>query len=311
MDLSKIYELFISDDTILTLTQLAIKVGFKPKSIQYVQMCKNLYTEYGMDHIKKISYKRMSVNRLKIRNSKPVKYSEQTKQKMSQSQLESWANSSDERRAISANNMKNNGIMCTTPSARKKAIETRRNNGWPGITDYMRDAISKASSNRVFSAESRMKMSKSAIARGRTLPPDFKHSDETKRMLSEKTLQQWKDGKCVVSYHSKGEIELLTMIQDIYPDTIGSYFIDGREYDIYIPYKKMVVEYHGTYFHMDPRKYNEDYFDKCRNCYAVDIWKKDLLKDTIAKNAGLTYHVVWQLDWESCDKNTIITELLT
>ena len=163
MDIEEIYNLFISDETILTLKQLSKRFGFGSK--RYLKMCKALYKKYDKDYIKGISQTRLSYHRLKIRNSKPVKYSEESKKLMSKRIKESWNGDSD-RRKLSANLIK----KYANPKAhgfesRKKAVETRKKNDWPGHTEKWKQAVKLSNINRVVSDETRSRMRLAAIER--------------------------------------------------------------------------------------------------------------------------------------------------
>jgi hypothetical protein len=164
MDIDEIYKRYITDTSILTLRQLSKQFGFGSK--KYIKMCNSLYESYGKDHIKSISNKRMSQYRLKIRNSKPVKYSDDSKQKMSIAQKQVWSTDDGTRSRLSAELIAKYAFPKTkTAESRKKAVETRRNNGWPGHTEKWQQSVRKSNKTRIISNETRQKMRLSAINR--------------------------------------------------------------------------------------------------------------------------------------------------
>lgn len=73
--------------------------------------------------------------------------------------------------------------------------------------------------------------------------------------------------------------------------------------------KAKVVEFYGTYWHADPRKYTCDFFHTriCKS--ATEIWECDSHKRNAAKIAGYNVFIIWEIDWRK-DKQKIITQLL-
>ena len=67
-------------------------------------------------------------------------------------------------------------------------------------------------------------------------------------------------------------------------------------YDFVIPELKFCIEYHGNYYHANPRLYKEnDIF--YRKVKAKDIWKKDKEKIHFLKKIGFEIWVIWELDY--------------
>jgi hypothetical protein len=66
-------------------------------------------------------------------------------------------------------------------------------------------------------------------------------------------------------------------------DVEDEYLINGKSYDILVKEKNLIVEFNGTYWHLDPRRYDKDHYDKSRQMYAHEIWKRDLQKLDVAK----------------------------
>lgn len=68
-------------------------------------------------------------------------------------------------------------------------------------------------------------------------------------------------------------------------------------YDFVIPELKLCVEYHGDYWHCNPKKYDALYEHKQSGLTAKDIWEKDKIKlDTIVTERGFDVIVVWESD---------------
>lgn len=69
----------------------------------------------------------------------------------------------------------------------------------------------------------------------------------------------------------------------------------GYTYDL--RYQNKIIEYNGTYWHCDPRKYKEDYQHTLVNKTAKEIWDKDKVKLNFAKNKGFDVLVIWESDF--------------
>lgn len=73
---------------------------------------------------------------------------------------------------------------------------------------------------------------------------------------------------------------------------------------IYIPKFKLLIEYNGDYWHCNPKKYNENYFNKKKNKTAKEIWEYDNKKLYISKKLGYACEVIWESDYKK-NKNII------
>jgi hypothetical protein len=63
---------------------------------------------------------------------------------------------------------------------------------------------------------------------------------------------------------------------------------------------KKVIEFYGTYWHADPRKYKPDsiiYASKKRQHRADKIWISDLERQRLIENAGYQVYIVWEEDY--------------
>ena len=80
------------------------------------------------------------------------------------------------------------------------------------------------------------------------------------------------------------------------------------EVDFYIPIKNIAFEFDGTYWHCDPRFYNEDFFNKVKNKTAKEIWEKDAEKDQLCLDKNVILYRVKEYDWKN-DKDRIKQEI--
>lgn len=79
--------------------------------------------------------------------------------------------------------------------------------------------------------------------------------------------------------------------------------------DFYDKKNNLVIEINGDFFHCNPKKYNEDYFNYFSNLTAKEIWilEKQILDDV--KNLyGCKLYIIWESDWKE-NKNEIINNL--
>jgi very-short-patch-repair endonuclease len=112
---------------------------------------------------------------------------------------------------------------------------------------------------------------------------------------------------CDPIFRSKAEIELFSQIQNISPSAKSNFHfkrwnIDSIDFD-----KKIVVEYFGDFWHMNPQKYlAKDMHAVYKHTKAHEIWAHDMRKLESLKNEGFEVIVVWESDWkndkESCLK---------
>lgn len=75
-----------------------------------------------------------------------------------------------------------------------------------------------------------------------------------------------------------------------------------------VEYKKM-IEFNGTYWHADPRKYGPDYFHNKKLITAKQIWEYDATKLSVAHQYGYNTFVIWEMDWKS-DSNAVISKVI-
>jgi G:T-mismatch repair DNA endonuclease (very short patch repair protein) len=74
-------------------------------------------------------------------------------------------------------------------------------------------------------------------------------------------------------------------------------------------FNNKLIEFNGTYWHCDPRKYEPDFFRKDCKLYAKEIWEKDKNKTNLAKENGFDVLVVWELDFKQ-NKEEVIKQCI-
>ncbi len=72
----------------------------------------------------------------------------------------------------------------------------------------------------------------------------------------------------------------------------------------YIPEYNLLIEYNGDYWHCNPAKYKENYFNTKKNKTASEIWEYDKNKLYLSKKEGYYCEVIWETDYKK-NKNII------
>lgn len=85
-------------------------------------------------------------------------------------------------------------------------------------------------------------------------------------------------------------------------------FNNGTNYYYDFQYRNKIIEYNGTYWHCDPRFYDEG-FKINGGTSAKEIWERDLEKTRIALEKGYSILHVWESDYKD-DKEKIINECI-
>lgn len=70
-----------------------------------------------------------------------------------------------------------------------------------------------------------------------------------------------------------------------------------KNINVDIRYKTKIIELFGDYWHMDPRKYESDYFNKSTHLHASEKWEKDRLRIEMITCMGYDVKVVWECDY--------------
>jgi len=139
------------------------------------------------------------------------------------------------------------------------------------------------------------------------------HSIEVKNLMSEIKIRQYKNGEIEIKRinMSRAEKEILKFLIDNNINAEKQFKIDGVTYiyDIYVPTKKMIIEYNGDYWHANPKIYASDWFNKSKKLYANEIWDRDKTKKLLAEECGYDFLVVWENEYKK-DKDKVLNNIL-
>lgn len=70
-------------------------------------------------------------------------------------------------------------------------------------------------------------------------------------------------------------------------------------------YRNKIIEYNGDYWHMNPNKYSEDFYNELSKTTAKDKWKMDEIKLKCAKAYGYDVLIIWESDYKKDKDGTI------
>jgi hypothetical protein len=140
--------------------------------------------------------------------------------------------------------------------------------------------------------------------------------------ITEKCLDtKFKNGK-KSSYYSKPSQKFFWDIYNKLPKELqehtyfgelnkefGTYDKENKKYyyyDFVITKIKFCLEYNGNYYHANPIKYNENWYNKSLKLTAKEIWAKDKIKSNYIKNLGYTLNIIW----EKTENDKVINDIL-
>lgn len=87
-------------------------------------------------------------------------------------------------------------------------------------------------------------------------------------------------------------------------DIIQQFILENKSYDFYIPKLNLIIEYNGDYWHCNPEKFDENYFNKRKRMFAKEVWDYDEHKLQLCKKYGYILEIVWESNFLQ-DKNII------
>ncbi len=111
----------------------------------------------------------------------------------------------------------------------------------------------------------------------------------------------------ISSWLTEQNIKFIAKNRSILTDnTLGKL---SKELDFYLPEFQVGIEFQGTYWHMDPRKYNSTDINKVTKLSASQTWERDNYKYNLCHWHGILLIIIWQLDWD-LNKNKIKEQIL-
>jgi hypothetical protein len=224
-------------------------------------------------------------------------HSEETIKKISESNKNVRSNRNDLREIAKYNMLNYCAPKNQSESAKIKRVNTRRNNNLVWHSEETKEKMRIAASKRKLSEETKRKISlahKGKPSKRKGIP----HSEETRKLLSLKTKQQWLDGKCNNTSSSAGHLEIFDLLKNkLNLECQSEYVVKGKSFDIFVKDYNLLIEFNGTYWHRDYRFYQIDEISQ-------KIHDKDELKKNIAINNKFNFKTIWQHDWSLLNNET-------
>lgn len=265
------YDRYISDKSIVGFDGLLRSSGFGSK--RRLKIRNRIYELYGKDGLVKMYRSRLAKSAHKNRTADDYVIPAAQRRKMIDGIRQSWENADDRKKQAKQLMVNHCHPKAWLKETNEKRIHSRKNGmGWN------------------------------------------EHSDSTCQKISTILKQKWKDG-CFdnrrPTIKSKGQLELCSLLREMEQNVVEEFRVNSKPFDACLPKKKLLFEFNGTYWHLDPRTYEPRYWDKFREQFAFQIWRKDNLKNMEALRNGYNVITIWQVDWDKCqDKKTYLKELI-
>jgi len=116
--------------------------------------------------------------------------------------------------------------------------------------------------------------------------------------------------KCSRKQYSKAQIKWLNFIQ-IKDNICIQHAENDCEFKIpntrfkadgYCKETNTIYEFHGSYWHGDPKLFNSNDYNKTTNCTFGKLYENTLNKEQILKDMGFNLITIWESDWIRLNK---------
>ena len=116
--------------------------------------------------------------------------------------------------------------------------------------------------------------------------------------------------KCYNKY-SKSQIEWLNFVSKYYNITIqhaennGEHDILNSKYkaDGFCQETNTIYEYHGDYWHGNPKVFDKNLINDKKKMSFGDIYKETIERETFIKEQGYNLVVMWEYDWKKINNS--------
>jgi len=98
-----------------------------------------------------------------------------------------------------------------------------------------------------------------------------------------------------IGYISKAQKNIFKILKN--DGFMLEYCVEGLWCDIVNPEKKIIIEYNGDFWHMNPRKYKPDDYNEVIKMTASEKWEKDKRRRFALRNKGYEVFVIWENKW--------------
>jgi len=98
---------------------------------------------------------------------------------------------------------------------------------------------------------------------------------------------------------SQAEKEICNILEEYNIRYVKQFTIANKySCDLLLPDHNIVIEYYGTYWHCDPRKYEQGYFNQKKNKTAQQIWEYDKIREHHIIENGYKLVIIWEEDFK-------------
>jgi G:T-mismatch repair DNA endonuclease (very short patch repair protein) len=132
--------------------------------------------------------------------------------------------------------------------------------------------------------------------------------EHVRKIMSDKMKETRRLGKIKSVVRSKKEKEILLEIKKLGYEVKHSLRVDTKICDIYLPKYNLIIEYNGDYWHCNPKKYGEDYFNQVKGKTAKELWEYDKNKVDLIIKRGYNLEIIWESDLK--DDPDLINKIL-
>lgn len=117
--------------------------------------------------------------------------------------------------------------------------------------------------------------------------------------------------KCACNGFSKSQIEWLTFIEKLQGIKIQHAMNDG-EYKIkttkwkadgYCKETNTIFEYHGDFWHGNPKKYDPEFINTATNKKMKTLYESTLKREQKIRDLGYNLEIMWESDWNQINKS--------
>lgn len=108
---------------------------------------------------------------------------------------------------------------------------------------------------------------------------------------------------------SKAEYEIFEILKDKGFEVAQQSRVSSRAYFYDIMIGNKIIEYNGDYWHMNPKKFQNDDFNSRLNMLAEEKWGKDAEKINHAIECGYEVMIIWERDFKK-DREAAIQKCL-
>jgi len=123
--------------------------------------------------------------------------------------------------------------------------------------------------------------------------------------------------KCVNNQFSKAQIKWLEFLEIYYNINIIHMGNSNQEYKIkntkwkadgYCKETNTIFEYHGDYFHGNPKIYKPDDMNKLCKVTMGTLYKRTINRENKIKELGYNLEIMWESDWNNINKSISILQ---